>query len=89
MTFDQLAEQVSLSSSATLRRVRRLEESGVISGYVALVRAEKVGLGLTAYLNYKGFPICQAAPSQCESRERFTLCRSDFDFRPPSNRDAH
>lgn len=53
MTFDQLAEQVSLSSSATLRRVRRLEEAGVISGYVALVQAEKVGLGLTAYLNVR------------------------------------
>jgi Lrp/AsnC family leucine-responsive transcriptional regulator len=53
MTFDQLAEQVNLSSSATLRRVRRLEESGVIAGYVALVRPEKVGLGLTAYLNVR------------------------------------
>ena len=53
MTFDQLAEVVSLSSSAALRRVRRLEESGVIAGYVALVQAEKVGLGLTAYVNVR------------------------------------
>jgi Lrp/AsnC family transcriptional regulator, leucine-responsive regulatory protein len=53
MTFDVLAAEVSLSPSATLRRVRRLEESGVISKYVALVPAERVGLGLTAYLNVR------------------------------------
>ena len=52
-TFDQLAEQVSLSPSAVLRRVKRLEESGVIDRYVALVRPEKVGLSLTAHLNVR------------------------------------
>lgn len=53
ITYDTLAQQVGLSASATLRRVKRLEESGVISGYAALVRAEKVGLQLTAYLNVR------------------------------------
>jgi len=53
ITYDELAAQVSLSPSATLRRVKRLEESGVIAGYVALVPAERVGLGLTAYLNVR------------------------------------
>ena len=53
MIYDQLAAQVSLSPSATLRRVKRLEESGVIAGYVALVAPERVGLGLTAYLNVR------------------------------------
>jgi len=52
-TYDQLAEQVGLSASAVLRRVKRLEESGVIDRYVALVRPESVGLGLTAYLNVR------------------------------------
>ena len=52
-TYDVLAGQVSLSPSATLRRVKRLEESGVIKGYVALVSPEHVGLGLTAYLNVR------------------------------------
>ena len=51
--YDALAAQVSLSPSATLRRVKRLEESGVISGYVAIVPPERVGLGLTAYLNVR------------------------------------
>ena len=53
MVYDALAAQVSLSPSATLRRVKRLEESGVIAGYVALVSPERVGLGLTAYLNVR------------------------------------
>ncbi len=53
LTYDVLAAQVSLSPSATLRRVKRLEESGVIKGYVALVQPERVGLALTAYLNVR------------------------------------
>ncbi len=53
MVYDALAAQVNLSPSATLRRVKRLEESGVISGYVALVAPERVGLGLMAYLNVR------------------------------------
>lgn len=52
-TYEQLAEAVSLSPSAVLRRVKRLEDSGVIARYVALVKPEAVGLGLTAYLNVR------------------------------------
>jgi len=52
-TYDVIGEQVGLSPSAVLRRVKRLEEAGVIDRYVALVRPETVGLGLTAYLNVR------------------------------------
>ncbi|MDD0838985.1 Lrp/AsnC family transcriptional regulator [Curvibacter sp. HBC61] len=52
-TYDQIADTVGLSPSAVLRRVKRLEESGVIDRYVALVKPESVGLGLTAYLNVR------------------------------------
>lgn len=52
-TYDQIAEAVGLSPSAVLRRVRRLEEAHVIDRYVALVRPEAVGLGLTAYVNVR------------------------------------
>ena len=52
-TYDELAAGIGLSASATLRRVKRLEESGVITGYVALVAPERVGLGLTAYINVR------------------------------------
>jgi len=52
-TYDAIGEQVGLSPSAVLRRVRRMEEAGVIERYVALVRPEAVGLGLTAYINVR------------------------------------
>ena len=52
-TYDQIAESVSLSPSAVLRRVKRLERSGVIERYVALVRPEAVGLGLMAHINVR------------------------------------
>ena len=51
-TYDVIGEQVGLSPSAVLRRVK-LEDSGVIHRYVALVQPEAVGLGLTAYLNVR------------------------------------
>ena len=52
-TYDVIGAQVGLSPSAVLRRVKRLEETGVIDRYVALVTPEAVGLGLTAYLNVR------------------------------------
>ena len=39
-----LAEKVHLSESACLRRVRALEEAGIIDRYVALVNQSRVGL---------------------------------------------
>jgi Lrp/AsnC family leucine-responsive transcriptional regulator len=53
ITYDELASAVGLSASAALRRVKRLEEAGVIAGYVALLVPERVGLGLTAYINVR------------------------------------
>lgn len=52
-TYDVIGEAVGLSASAVLRRVKRLEDAAVIDRYVALVRPESVGLGLTAYLNVR------------------------------------
>jgi Lrp/AsnC family leucine-responsive transcriptional regulator len=52
-TYDDVAEAVGLSPSAALRRVKRLEETGVISSYVALVNPQAVGLRLTAYINVR------------------------------------
>ena len=52
-TYDVIGAQIGLSPSAVLRRVKRLEEAGVIDRYVALVPPERVGLGLTAYLNVR------------------------------------
>ncbi|MDR2688216.1 MAG: Lrp/AsnC family transcriptional regulator [Azoarcus sp.] len=46
-----LADRVSLSPSACLRRVRALEESGLITGYRALLDARRLGLSLMALLH--------------------------------------
>jgi Lrp/AsnC family leucine-responsive transcriptional regulator len=43
---DLLADRVALSPAPTLRRVRALEDSGVISRYVALVDPQSVGLNV-------------------------------------------
>ena len=43
-----LAERVGLSSSPCWRRVRRLEQDGVITGHVALLDPVKVGLHVIA-----------------------------------------
>ncbi len=52
-TYDVVADSVGLSSSAVLRRVKRMEEAGIIERYVALVRPTSVGLGLVAYINVR------------------------------------
>jgi DNA-binding Lrp family transcriptional regulator len=46
----ELANLVGLSPSPCLRRVRLLEEAGVIERYVALVNASKIGMGLTVFV---------------------------------------
>ncbi|PHS73034.1 MAG: AsnC family transcriptional regulator [Porticoccus sp.] len=45
-----LAEEVNLSPSPCLRRVRRLEEEGVIDGYTARLNARRLGLNLMAFI---------------------------------------
>lgn len=46
----ELAEAINLSPSPCLRRVRQLEESGMIAGYVALLDARKLGLTLVSFI---------------------------------------
>lgn len=50
---NELAAKVNLSPSPCLRRVRSLEEAGVIKRYVALLDPLKIGLGLLAYVSVK------------------------------------
>ncbi len=47
----QLAERIGLSQSPCLRRVRALEEAGLISGYRAMLDAKKLGLSLLALIH--------------------------------------
>lgn len=46
----ELADRIGLSPSPCLRRVRALEESGLIEGYRAILDAKRLGLGLMAIL---------------------------------------
>jgi Lrp/AsnC family transcriptional regulator len=50
LSVDKLSERVGLSRNACWRRVKILEEGGVITGRVALVDAERLGLGLSVFI---------------------------------------
>lgn len=50
LSFAELGRRVSLSLPAVAERVRRLEESGIISGYRAEIDAKKMGLFVTAFI---------------------------------------
>jgi Lrp/AsnC family leucine-responsive transcriptional regulator len=51
LSNQELAERIGLSPSPCLRRVRALEESGLITGYQALVNAKALGLSLMALIH--------------------------------------
>jgi len=50
-TWAELGTLLSLSAPAIADRVRKLEESGVIQGYSALIDPEAVGCGLAAFIS--------------------------------------
>lgn len=49
----EVADAVGLSPSACLRRIRALEESGLIAGYRAELDRAVLGLGLTVFLSLR------------------------------------
>jgi Lrp/AsnC family transcriptional regulator, leucine-responsive regulatory protein len=49
----ELSEQIGLSPSPCLRRVKQLESAGVIRGYVALVDPAALGLSVTAFVRVR------------------------------------
>lgn len=51
MPLVQLAEQVGLSATPCKRRLERLEESGLISGYKAQIDNRAAGFGITAFVS--------------------------------------
>ena len=62
----ELAEQVGLSPTPCSRRVRRLEESGLITGHVTLLDPEALGLNLTAIV---GIAMDRHTPDRFEAFE--------------------
>ncbi len=49
MTNVELAERVGVSAPPCLRRVRKLEEAGIIEGYHAMLNAPRLGFDLVAF----------------------------------------
>ena len=53
MTIQDLAEKVGLTTSPCLRRVRALEDQGVIRGYVAIIDQVAVSLPISVFASVK------------------------------------
>ncbi|WP_411910183.1 Lrp/AsnC family transcriptional regulator [Mesorhizobium sp. CO1-1-4] len=53
ITANELSDRVGLSPSPCARRVRLLEDSGVIKGYTAVIDQKKVGLPISAFASIK------------------------------------
>ena len=66
MSYTDLGKATGLSTSAVHQRVRRLEQRGVITGYVAVVAPETLGLPLTAFISIR--PIDPSAPDDAPDR---------------------
>lgn len=68
----QLAELAGVSPSACHRRIRALEESGVITGYRAQVDARQLGLKLQAFVEIT------LTGQNREAMDRFEAAVADF-----------
>jgi len=53
LSMSDLAEQVNLSTTPCWKRVKRLEDEGIIKGRVALVDGAKVELGISVFVHIK------------------------------------
>ena len=51
LTISQLAERVALSASPCWRRIKRLENDGYVEAYRAVLSPERLGYGITAFVN--------------------------------------
>ena len=53
LSLSDIADKVSLSQNACWRRIKRLEEDGVIEKRVALLSPEKLGVGVTVFVSIR------------------------------------
>jgi Lrp/AsnC family transcriptional regulator len=68
----QLADRVGLSQTPCWKRVQKLEAAGVITGRVAIVDPDRIGLGLTVFVEI------EAADQSREWRAEFRKVIEDF-----------
>jgi len=71
----QLANEVGLSPSPCHRRVRALEEAGIIRGYVALLDGPAIGAGFLAYVEVR---LERQAVEFSERFEKAVLARAEI-----------
>lgn len=83
----QLAEQVALSPSACLRRLQRLEQSGTIQGYRALLSPEAIGRSMTVFIEVtlsgqgsQALDAFERAVAACPAVLECHLMSGDFDY---------
>lgn len=50
LTNQELADQIALSPSACLRRVKILEQEGIIDGYHTIINTQKLGFNIEAFI---------------------------------------
>ena len=53
MTIQAIADRVGLSASPCLRRIRQMEQAGVITAYSATVDQKAVGLPVSVFISIK------------------------------------
>jgi Lrp/AsnC family transcriptional regulator, leucine-responsive regulatory protein len=68
MSFTDLGRATGLSTSAVHQRVKRLEQRGVIRGYVAQIDYEQLSLPLTAFISIR--PMDPGQPDDSPDRLR-------------------
>src|SRR3546814_13077003 len=79
ITFTELAQQVGLSKTPCQQRVKRMQESGLIVGFRAIVAPAKVGLDHVAFTEVKLSEPREEALPQFNAPVR----------RPPAVEDSH
>jgi len=68
LTVAELAERVSLTTSPCWRRIKRLEELGLVQAYRAILSPKKLGYGVTAFVNVMMGDHAQDVVRQFEKR---------------------
>src|SRR3954454_6403248 len=78
MSYTDIGKETGLSTSAAQKRVRRLEQRGVIKGYRAILDSSELGLMVTAFVAIKPFDPGQAddAPDRLQEIEEIVSCYS-------------
>ena len=80
-----ISQEISLSVSAVIERIRKMEDSGIIQGYTTVLDQKRLGNDISAYME-----VCLEHPKYCEgfvaqalALENVLTCHyltGDFDF---------